>query len=530
VTARPTAGLSILLLIPTLASTPRLAVAAHPNVQVSSPTANAPEEVTVTVDPANPLRLAGGANIRYGYRSFDGGLTWIENVVTSSLGTAGDPVMLYGGLGDLYYAHLSHLFNGPFYDRMVVQRSADGGATWNDGAGIGLNPPKMQDKPGLAVDLTSSPHANNVYLAWTEFDEYGSINPADSTRVLFSRSLDSGQTWSAPVRVSDAGGNAEDGSDTVEGAIPAVGPQGQVYLAWSGPGGIHFDRSLDGGATFGQDVFVASQPGGWNFGVSGISRCNGLPTTLSDISSSPHRGNVYVVWSDQRAGADDTDVFLARSTDGGQTWGSAVRVNDDATTRHQFFPAAAIDPTTGFLYIAYYDRRGTIGTATDVTLSRSADGGQTFHAVAVSDLSFTPDPSVFFGDYIGLAAWNQVVYPMWMRMDGFTLSVWTTRVSDAETVVSVPASGPATTLALHGAFPNPFRSTTRLSYALAAAGPVSVRIVDVAGRQVATLVNGVQEAGEHRIEWNAGGQSAGLYFYAVAAGGTTRAGKLIVTR
>lgn len=74
-----------------------------------------------------------------------------------------------------------------------------------------------------------------------------------------------------------------------------------------------------------------------------------------------------------------------------------MRVNDDATTRHQFFPAAAIDPTTGILYVVYYDRRATIGTDTDVYLSRSADGGRTFHAMAVSDLSFTPDPTVFFG-------------------------------------------------------------------------------------------------------------------------------------
>lgn len=200
-TAHSTARLTILLLIPALVASPRLARAAHPNVRVSGPGANQPEEVTITVDPANPLRLAGGANIRYAHRSFDGGSSWIESVVTSPLGTAGDPVMLHGGLGDLYDAHLSHIPGGPFYDRMVVQPSTDGGVTWSDGTGIGLNPPKLQDKPGLAVDLTGSPHANNVYLAWTEFDVYGSFALADSTRILFSRSSDLGQTWSAPVRL-----------------------------------------------------------------------------------------------------------------------------------------------------------------------------------------------------------------------------------------------------------------------------------------------------------------------------------------
>ena len=499
------------------------AAAQPPNIQVSSPSSSNPEEITISVDPTNPLRLVAGANDNYRYVSSDGGLHWSQAVLQSSLGVFGDPVVLYDAAGDVHYAHLSESF-----DRIVVQTSGDGGISWNDGVGVGLNtPPKNEDKPGLATDLSGSAYQGSLYLAWTEFDSYGSVNPADSTRILLSRSTDHGLTWSTPVRVSDLGGDCLDFDNTVEGAIPAVGPEGQVYVAWSGPGGIRFDRSLDGGATFGNDVFVSSQPGGWDFDVSGIQRCNGLPTTLCDISNSPYRGRIYVVWSDQRAGTGDTDVFMARSSDGGTTWSAPTRVNDDATTSQQFFPAAAVDPITGNLYVLYYDRRATIGDATQVSLARSADGGDTFQSVQVSDSSFTPDASVFFGDYIGLAAWNRRIYPAWMRMDGGNLSVWTAPLTDSLVAVSVPPRLAAESVILH-AIPNPIRLATSLQYSIAEAGQVSIRIFDARGREVAQLADGHEEAGPHAIAWDARGHPSGLYFCTLTTQGRTKSAKLLV--
>ena len=530
-TVRPTARLLAILLMVHLLALPQIARGQHPNVRVSSLASSDPEEVTISVSPANPLHLAAGANISYHYHSFDGGLTWTQGVLTSSLGVIGDPVVLYDNQDHLYYAHLSNPDAGYALDRIVVQRSLDGGVTWNDGASIGYRPPlAQQDKPGLATDMTSSPFQHNLYVAWTDFDGYASLNPADSSRILLSHSTDLGLTWSSPVRVSDGAGDCIDSDNTVEGAIPAVGPQGQVYVAWSGPGGIHFDRSLDGGVTFGNDVFVSTQPGGWDFAVSGIFRCNGLPTTLCDVSNAPSRGNVYVMWSDQRAGTTDTDVFMARSTNGGQTWGPPVRVNDDQTATQQFFPAATVDPTTGIIYVLYYDRHATTGNATDVYLARSYDGGQTFSSLRVSDNSFTPSGSIFIGDYIGVAAWNRMVHPIWMRVDGGNLSVWTAQWGDTGAVVGVPMPALPQLLALRGPYPNPVRATARLSYALPAAEHVQVRIVDVQGREVALLADGWEEAGEHPLEWDARGRAAGVYFVSVSARGVTRTAKLMVVK
>ena len=132
-----------------------------------------------------------------------------------------------------------------------------------------------------------------------------------------------------------------------------------------------FDKSTNGGTTWGTDVFVSSIPGGWDYSIPGISRANGLPITACDTSQSPFNGNIYINWSDQRNGTGNTDIFLSKSTDGGNTWSAVKKVNDDNTTRHQFFTWMTIDQTTGILYFVFYDKRNTSNNLTDVYMARS---------------------------------------------------------------------------------------------------------------------------------------------------------------
>jgi len=400
------------------------------NTLVSLPGNIKPQEVSICINPTDLLNVVAGSNRDYYYYSKDGGSTWTEGRLSSSLGVWGDPSLVFDAEGNLYFGHLSNPLEGNFIDRIVVQKSSDGGETWNDGAGIGLNPPKDQDKEWLAVDMTGSIYRNSIYMAWTEFDRYGSPNPADRTRILFSYSRDFSDTWASPVIVSDVTGNCLDSDNTVEGAVPAVGPHGEVYLSWAGPLGLMFDRSHDGGMTFGDDIFVTSTPGGWDITIPGIYRCNGMPITACDTSLSRNRGNIYIVWSGQRQGQHDTDVLCITSTDGGESWGSVVRVNDDPPGKQQFFPWMTVDPTTGFIYVIYYDRRDSNDYATEVYLAKSSDGGETFQNYKISEFPFRPISGIFFGDYINIAAWDGNIHAIWARMDGIDLSIWAAFIRD----------------------------------------------------------------------------------------------------
>jgi hypothetical protein len=307
---------------------------------------------------------------------------------------------------------------------MIVNVSKDGGNTWTDGTAavnhINTVTP-FEDKPGMVVDnAPASRSKGNLYLAWTRFDVYGSADPEHRTHIFFTRSTDQGQTFSMPFRISDASGDCLDKDNTVEGAVPAVGPNGEIYIVWAGPLGLVFDKSTDGGLTFGKDKVISDMPGGWDFSVDGLTRANGMPVTGVDLSDGPNKGTLYVNWIDARHG--DPDVFLMSSRDGGDTWSKPVRVNDDPLKngKVQFFTWMAVDPADGSINIIFYDRRDSEGSQTRLTLARSVDGGKSFVNHRVDVAPFAVNSNAFFGDYGGISAYGGRVVPAFMHFVSHT--------------------------------------------------------------------------------------------------------------
>ena len=413
-------------------------------VRITEPTAIQPAEVTIAINPKNPDNMIAASFQTglppkpragsYHYITFDGGKTWttVPTPDPKDL-TQGDDVMAFSSDGIAYHAHLS--FAGIRSARplraengMIVNVSKDGGKTWTDGTPainhINTVIP-FEDKPGLVVDnAAGSRWKGNVYLAWTRFDVYGSSNPEDHSQIYFTRSTDHGQTFSMPFQISDTGGDCLDSDNTVEGAVPAVGPKGEVYIVWAGPLGLVFDKSLDGGVTFGKDKVIGKIPGGWDFGVAGLDRANGMPNTAVDLSNGPNKGTLYVNWIDARNG--DPDVFVMSSRDGGDNWSQPVRVNDDKPKngKEQFFTWMSVDPVDGSINVVFYDRRDLSGAMTGVTLARSTDGGRTFVNRKIQIKPFAPNERVFFGDYSGISAYGGRVVPVFMHfVDDRTLAV-----------------------------------------------------------------------------------------------------------
>jgi hypothetical protein len=310
-----------------------------------------------------------------------------------------------------------------------VQKSKDNGRTWSNGSYFGHNPPKDQDKPWAAVDRQK----NILYATWTQFDKYGSKDPNDKSNILFSKSKNGGKSWSKPMQLNQFSGDCADGSNTTEGAVPAVGPNGKLYVAWSWNEKIYFDRSFDGGATWlNNDLVVADQPGGWKFSVPGVNRTNGMPVVACDISGGPFHGTIYVNWADQRNGPDDTDIWISRSRNNGDNWSEPIRVNTDGAGKHQFLTWMAVDQASGALFVVFYDRRDHEGNETDVYLAYSLDGGASFKNVKISEEPFTPEDGTFFGDYNNIDVHKGLITPIWTRMDNGKTSVWTSiiRIED----------------------------------------------------------------------------------------------------
>ena len=485
--------------------------AQHPNVMIGNQ--SNPNEPCIAIDPKQPQYLIAASNINNYYLSSDTGATWEHFYQNSQYGVWGDPVLIADTLGSFYYFHLANPPDGNWVDRMVCQRSDDHGQTWPVDTYAGLHGDKVQDKEGVAVN----PFNNHVYVTWTQFDKYNSADPQDSSVILFSRSEDRGLSWTEPVRLSQQAGDCLDDDNTVEGAVPAVGPNGEIYVAWAGPSGIVFDRSMDGGDTWlEEDIHVADMPGGWAMDVPGIYRTNGMPITHCDRSGGPYQGTIYVCWADQRNGPDNTDVWLSKSTDQGNTWSEPKRVNDDSSGRHQFFPWMAIDQTTGYLYFVFYDRRNYEDNQTDVYMAVSVDGGESFANFRISESPFVPNPAIFFGDYNYLIAHNGIVRPIWTRLDQGILSIWTALV-DIDSIPDFPTGIEGKPV--HGkayfltCYPNPAKDFTWLSFSLQGKRKVSLLITDLEGQVVLQVFKDKHfSKGKHQVKVQLKSLPTGVYY------------------
>lgn len=378
-------------------------------------------EPSIKIDPSDPSRMMVGVILDQGLSSTDGGLTWKHDKLMSSYGVWGDPVIDADADGRFYYFHLSNPPDGHWIDRIVCQRSEDMGETWTDGSFAGLNEEKQQDKHWSVIDQRTG----HIYLTWTEFDTYGISSPTCFSRIRFSKSADQGTSWSDAITISETLGNCEDSDETTEGAVPAVGPDGELYVCWANAKGLAFTSSEDDGLTWSKEKIIDTMPGGWDMDVPGIYRCNGMPITKVDLSNGPDRGSIYITWADQRKGLQDTDIWIMSSRDGGSSWSKPMRVNNDVPGKHQFFPWMDVDQSNGDVHVVFYDRRNHEDNHTDVYLGRSTDGGRSFLNLPISESPFFPRRDVFFGDYTNISAVNGVVRPVWTRMDEGNLSVWT---------------------------------------------------------------------------------------------------------
>jgi hypothetical protein len=83
---------------------------------------------------------------------------------------------------------------------------------------------------------------------------------------------------------------------------------------------------------------------------------------------------------------------------------------------------------------------------------------------------------------------------------------------------------------LYQNYPNPFNPATMIRFQIAKRGHVLMKVYDVLGREVVTLVNDVKEPGTYTVQWNATNFASGVYFYRLDAGSYTSVKKLLLLK
>ncbi len=382
-------------------------------------------EPGIALDPNHPERIIAAYGGPWMALSTDSGATFTLAPPVKAEGVlgGGDVSVAYDDAGAAYLSFLtSEGLGTPSYWAhhagkcgIWVARSPDGGRTWPTPPVAVKQWPNPRDTAPQMVDMSRiwtdanprSPHHGNLYVAWINWE-------LDRSVIQFSRSTDHGASWSVPRVISTTPGLPRDDNGGLVAPIGVVAPDGTMHVIWNDLNSIVYTRSTDGGRTFTPSrsiVKVGPPYFGGATGVPGVVRVMGFPQVGLDAK----RNILYVTWSDFRNG--DVDVFLARSTDGGRTWGTPVRVNDDPIHdgRDQFFQWLAVDPANGDLYVQFYDRRGDAGKReTRMTLARSTDQGRTFTNYDWSGSDFTGE-NVFLGDYSWLVAQGGRVYGTWIE-------------------------------------------------------------------------------------------------------------------
>jgi len=154
----------------------------------------------------------------------------------------------------------------------------------------------------------------------------------------------------------------------------------------------------------------------------------------------------------------------------------------------------------------------------------------------VTDTSFVANG--FYGDYIGIAADSNYVYAAWTdgRNGSTAPDIYLSRralPSGVEDLAGGKPLPPELELAQNA--PNPVRGGTFIAFALSKPSPVDLKVYDIAGREVRTLLGEDSQAGFGSIHWdgkdgNGSPVPSGVYLYRLKAGCEVRTRTLIVTR
>jgi hypothetical protein len=401
----------------------------------------------------------------------------------------------------------SSLYAASLYYDMALLRSGDNGVTWQrlpDLLPIG-------DGPFALRAITGSDSL--LFQTGSSFGDFAIFAP-----VYYARSTDGGLTW-------------HDNATLQGGRDPhlTVLPSGRVIIVHSGKRNsvVHF--STDGGV-------------GWDSTASA-----GLPSTTV-VEEFCTKGFLSIVSAPDNGTRNRS---LYRTMDYGQSWELLSTGLSEATYRRVLFVGESIVAITQF------------GPDSSMAIV-STDDGLTWNIVPEPsieqvDYDVQTDGKVLFGTNqssrvvvagIGQAwrSWGEGLpgsvsqialsdsFAFALRyisysMDSTVQEVWRRPLAELVSVANPRDCAPIPTeLTLAQNFPNPFNPTTNIQFTIVNRQLTIVKVYDILGSEVATLVNEVKRPGTYSVQFDATGLASGVYFYRLQAGQFVQTKRLLLLR
>lgn len=309
------------------------------------------------------------------YVSKDAGARWEARTLPNGVGGSWDSSLSVGKNHTAYFVTAQYSHPG----RVTVFRSNDDGMTWQ-AADAGVH---SWDREFSAVDNTGGPRDGALYIVGSASDE----NKKPAIGVVSS--VDGGKTFGKQTAVPGCGVAGlpqvlNDGALLVPCyAMGAPVPGSTLHAA---PFGVFISK--DGGQIFGPLIKIGEA---WRIADRDVTQGYVKEDTMNDGYPLPFfavapkgaafENRVYVVWRKELS-RQHSELYLAHSTDGGQTWSMPIRIGALAATHPQDlvqkFPMIQVN-AKGVVGVSWFDNRQALHKpAYDIYFTASTDGGESF--------------------------------------------------------------------------------------------------------------------------------------------------------
>jgi len=463
------------------------------------------------------LWVIGGQSTAAFSRSTNLGATWettlgpVPNTTPGNMIAVGPNGNIQGGT----VVFVTITGSNPAPSIFNFYKSTDGGATFtlvgpaaispgyvgtlNAANRLVINNARTRPYPTIAMDNSYGAHRGRLYCVYASNVPEGNGNKPD---LILQYSDDQGLTWSSRITVNDNAG--PELSDQWFPAIWCVKETGRLYIKW-------YD-TREAPATYGVNVYATyTDNGGQTFAPNQklTTQTWTYPTPACGPNQNCYRGDYdgmtanpktsFSVWYDGRngnyknIGAYFPDYAMkvnpASATINGSNFTTfrvsvpSVKLYADVTT---FTASVTPIPTGGALNVVF-PNGNTLSTYPDSLLVR-----------------VNAAPNTTAGAYtVTVTGSGSNGTPVHKRTVALTVGlVGITGVNE------VPEN-----FNLLQNYPNPFNPSTKINYSLKQQTNVKINIFDATGRTVTVINNGIQQAGNHSIDFNASALSTGIYYY-----------------